>query len=58
MQYNEEFQYIYQKAKTFSDRYIVIHIAKNNKYNHSSYPNLDIIIHYFKIRIYLKYTEY
>lgn len=34
MQYNEEFQYIYQKAKPFSDRYIVIHIAKNNKYNH------------------------
>ncbi|MDQ0203321.1 ribonuclease P protein component [Pectinatus haikarae] len=34
MQYNEEFQYIYQRAKTFSDRYIVMHIADNSKFNH------------------------
>jgi len=34
MQYNEEFQHIYRNSKTLSDRYIVMHIIYNNKYNH------------------------
>lgn len=34
MQYNEEFQYTYRNAKTFSDHYIVMHIVKNSKYDH------------------------
>ncbi|WP_196593518.1 ribonuclease P protein component [Pectinatus sottacetonis] len=34
MQYNEEFQHIYKNAKSLSDRYIVMHIAYSNKFNH------------------------